>query len=1372
MKNTKLFSGLVATTLLTQTLMPGVTAMAQEVAAATAVTAELKVMHTSDIHGNLMDYDYYTNQNGAYGLTRVATLIEAERAAAKNVNFPEVDNSMLFENGDLIQGNPLGDYYATVNPVQPGETHPIYEALNTLGFDGATAGNHEFNFGLDFLKQIVGEFNAPYLNANVKMTGTNAPLFGEGTEYQILEEEVVTSEGNIETVKVGVTGLVAPAILRWDESHLKGKVEVEDMVQAATRVTAEMKAQGADVVVVMAHTGAGNGNGDVNAENAGLDLLAVPGLDLVMAGHSHFSTTNQDANTFLVQPAEWGKELGVMDFGLVKQADGSWNVDMSESTARVAKVTADTPNNPAMVATVSTAHEATLDYVATAVATSEIAIDSYFSQVTDNLSLELVQQAQTWYVENQIANGNADLAPYAELPILSAAAPFKAGGRNYDDLTYYVDIAAGELTMGDFSNLYIYPNTLTVVKVTGEDVKNWLEVSAGQFNQITPGTQGEELLNTNFRSYNFDVINGVTYQIDVTQPARFVGGKLVDANANRIVNLEFNGEAINPNQEFLIITNNYRAGGGDFAPAVNGDKIVLADSIENRQVITEYAQMLGTVTADNLQVDHNWSLADVDQTTVNFTSATKATEQTQWYGNTHISEQENNGAGLSTYTIDLDTTKAISIMHTNDMHGRLAAESSSLGVAKLKTFVDEVNPDFLFDAGDAFQGLPLSNESKGMMMLEAMNAIGYDAMTVGNHEFDFGYEQAKTYVNEADFPILASNILDKMTNESAFEQTHMFEAYGIQVGVVGVATPETAEKTHPDNVTNVTFQNPYTTTQAAVNQLQADGADIIIALSHLGLDASSTDRADLLAEQVEGLDLIIDGHSHTTLTEPMVVNGTPIVQTGEYLKNVGLVTVEYNTLFDTLGTIDARLEETAGNLANLAENPELKTIVEQAQADFDDRTNIPVFESEVTFDGAREHVRTRETNLGNMITDAMADYGQTGGFKNRTDFAVTNGGGIRANLNVGTVTLKDIITVLPYGNQIAQIPLTGSEIIAMYEKSLGAFPAANGGFLQSSKDIRVNYNVANESGSRVLSIAIADENGVFQPLDEAKTYYVAMPDFLSVGGDGYTMLAGKPREEGITLDSVVAEFTQAAGFDSKVYTWENGPERLLAIEIAADEIILANPETTIDTTKNTINFGEFIIQYLPTMMIQRTTEMITFVNSALETMMTLDLVNGTLTMIDQVTKDEYVITEELFSFNKYQQRLFRSQAVTAYQIDLTTKEILVDGQVVGTYTGDAVLTYANDGSIQFTHPTQVGLPAPGEGSEGTVTPEVQPEADQGFGPDGNVTPEVGQTTDGTPQPEGTLPDTGMSQAEAMLVVGALVMLTGTATVVARRKHSA
>ncbi|MGL5548439.1 MAG: 5'-nucleotidase C-terminal domain-containing protein, partial [Culicoidibacterales bacterium] len=742
------------------------------------------------------------------------------------------------------------------------------------------------------------------------------------------------------------------------------------------------------------------------------------------------------------------------------------------------------------------------------------------------------------------------------------------------------------------------------------------------------------------------------------------------------------------------------------------------------------------------------------------------------------------------------------------------------------TFVDQTQPDLLFDAGDALQGLPLSNESQGMMMLEAMNAIGYDAMAVGNHEFDFGYAQAQTYVNEANFPILASNILDKMKNESAFEQTTMFELYGIQVGVVGVATPETAEKTHPDNVVDVTFQDPYTTTQAAVDQLEADGADIIIALSHLGLDASSAERADLLAEQVEGLDLIIDGHSHTKLTEPLVVNGIPIVQTGEYLNNVGVIELTYDTATDEV-TIAATLEATKDNLANLAEDESLSAIVAKAQVDFDERTNIPVFENSVLFDGARENVRTRETNLGNMITDAMANYGQTGGFKNRTDFAVTNGGGIRADLNVGTVTLKDIITVLPFGNQISQIPLTGAEIMAMYEKSVGVFPATNGGFLHSSKDIRVNYNVANETGERVLNIAIADETGTFQPLDEAKTYYVAMPDFLSVGGDGYTMLAGKAREEGGTLDSVVADFTKATSFDSTTYAWDNGPERLLATNVTANEPVLADPETTLDLTNQTVNFGQFSINYDATFVVKQTEEVITFLNIMLEPMMTLDLTTGTLTISDNLAMASYVLTADLFSY-ELTQPFARSQAVTNYQIDLTTQAIIVDGQTIGTYTGTYALAIAADGSVTFDHPTQVGLPEVELGPEGDVTPEVTPEvetpevetpevdapAQEGFGPEGDVTPEVtpevvtpevetpeadapaqegfGPEGDVTPEvtpevvtpevtpeaetpegnPEETLPDTGMAQAEMIVALATISLMTSAVVLIKKRNQTA
>lgn len=711
--------------------------------------------------------------------------------------------------------------------------------------------------------------------------------------------------------------------------------------------------------------------------------------------------------------------------------------------------------------------------------------------------------------------------------------------------------------------------------------------------------------------------------------------------------------------------------------------------------------------------------------------------------------------------------QTITIMHTNDIHGRLVADSSSLGVAKLKTFVDQVQPDFLFDAGDALQGLPLSNESKGMMMLEAMNAIGYDAMVVGNHEFDFGYDIAKQYVNTADFPVLSTNILDKLTQESAFEKTHMFEAYGIQIGVIGVSTPETAEKTHPDNVVDVVFEDPYITTQIAVDVLEQQGADIIIALSHLGLDPSSVDRSDLLAERVTGLDLIIDGHSHTTLYEPLIVNRTPIVQTGGYLNNVGLVEVTYDTKTNAVVDVQGHLEATKDNLVHIQQDEELQSLVAQAQADFDERTNVPVFENTVLLDGVREHVRTRETNLGNLITDAMADYGQTGGFKNRTDFAVTNGGGIRANLEIGTVTLGNIITVLPFGNQISQIPLTGAEIIAMYEKSVGEYPAANGGFLQSSRDIIVNYNVAANKGERILTISIADENGQYHLLDEEQTYYVAMPDFLSVGGDGYTMLAGKVREEGGTLDSVVANYTKLETFISETYAWSTGSERLLATNFTSDIPILTSPMTTIDVSGQMITFGEVKVTFDAEIIMKQTDTQIELYTYDMKKIVTLDLVNKSLTIQDAITSDTYVVAGGLFMFTPMVHNTRGGQAVQAYEIDLVTGNIHVDGVVIGQYTQPLSLSITQEGGVMFNHPDQTGLPEVGLGPDGDVTPELSATPESNISP----TPDTNEQMNNNSASQ-TLPETGMVHSQQLLGIGIVMILSGSVIVYRRARKIA
>lgn len=593
-----------------------------------AAAVKLRLMETSDIHDHIMDYDYYSDAaTEKFGLARTATLIQKMRSEAKN--------SILVDNGDLIQGNPMGDYMAKVKPLQPGQVHPVMKALNLLNYDVATLGNHEFNFGLNFLSETYNDAKFPYVNANVYIDDEKDDK-NYFNPYKIIEKKVTDENGQEQTLKIGYLGLVTPQITIWDKNNLQGKVVTKDIVQTAQKFVPEMKAAGADLVVVLAHTGIDTVEHDPGAENAVYDLAAkVPGIDAIVSGHQH-NLFPGDArfngvkgidnvkgtinNIPVVMPKSWGSNLGVIDMDLVK-TDGKWKVSDSKSAApSIYDAAAKKPladRYQPIIDAVKSEHEGTLEYIREEVGQTSAPINSFFALVQDDPSVQIVNDAQSWFAKDKLKG-----TEFEKLPMLSAAAPFKSGGRMGAD--YYTNISTGKLAVKNIGDLYLYDNTLQVVKLKGSEVKNWLEMSAGAFNQINPSkTEEQPLLNLDFPSYNFDVIDGVTYQIDVTQPAKYdKDGKVINENASRIVNLKYNGKAIDNNQDFLVVTNNYRASGGGYFPGLNDSKIVYKGPDENRQALLSYIEENKTI---NPSADNNWSVAgDAEKANVTFESSQKS----------------------------------------------------------------------------------------------------------------------------------------------------------------------------------------------------------------------------------------------------------------------------------------------------------------------------------------------------------------------------------------------------------------------------------------------------------------------------------------------------------------------------------------------------------------------------------------------------------------------------------------------------------------------------------------------------------------------------------------------------------------------------
>ncbi len=618
-------------------------------------TVKLRILETSDIHVNLMNYDYYqTKTDNKVGLVQTATLVNKARE--------EVKNSVLFDDGDALQGTPLGDYVANKiknqeNSVDSNYVHPLYRVMNLMKYDVISLGNHEFNYGLDYLKEVTGKTKIPVINSNVYRDDHDGN--DENDEhyfdrpYHILEKEVMDEAGQKQIVKIGVMGFVPPQIMNWDKANLEGQVKAKDIVETAKKMVPKMKAEGADVIVALAHSGVDKSGYNVGMENASYYLTEVPGVNAVLMGHSHTEVKDVFNGVPVVMPGVFGSNLGIIDMQL-KKVNGKWEVQKDQSKPQLRPI-ADSKGNPLvesdqkLVNEIKDEHEKTIEYVNTHVGETKAPINSYFSLVQDDPSVQIVTNAQKWYVEQELKK--PEYEKIKDIPVLSAGAPFKAGGRN--GATYYTDIPAGTLAIKNVADLYVYPNTLYAVKVNGAQVKEWLEMSAGQFNQINPKPKEkieQQLVNTGYPTYNFDIIDGLKYEIDVTQPAKYdKDGKVVNANTNRIVNMTYEGKPVADDQEFIVATNNYRGSSKTF-PGVSEGEVIYQSQDETRQIIVKYMQETPVI---NPTADKNWTFKPIvaDKLNTTFDSSPNAQKYIKKDGNiSYVGPSENQ---FAKYAIDI-----------------------------------------------------------------------------------------------------------------------------------------------------------------------------------------------------------------------------------------------------------------------------------------------------------------------------------------------------------------------------------------------------------------------------------------------------------------------------------------------------------------------------------------------------------------------------------------------------------------------------------------------------------------------------------------------------------------------------------------------
>jgi len=1037
---------------------------------------KFRIMETTDIHTNLLNYDYYKNANyEKVGLAKTATLVKEARA--------EVKNSVLVDNGDLIQGTPLGTYEAKIDPLKEGEVHPVFKAMNLMGYDIATLGNHEFNYGLDFLDEAYDDANFPHINANVFVDDhDNNPTNDRNkfNPYKIMNKKIVDEQGKTHVIKVGFIGFAPPQINEWDKANLEGKVITKNIVETAKKFIPEMREQGADVIVAMTHSGF-SANKE-NTEDVIYSLSEVSGIDAITFSHTHKVFPAKTEATldalFLgadkkplpgvdnakgtingvpaVQAGYGGGSLGLIDLTLKKEK-GKWSVVNSQSSTREVWVDVKDPvtgktktestvaPDQEIVNAIKPNHDATVNYVNTPIGTTTDDIHSYFSLVQDDPSIQVVTNAQKWFVEKYVAEKKPE---YKNLPILSVGAPFKAG-RN--GVAEYTEIKKGDLTIRSAGDLYLYDNTLKAVKVKGSVVKEWIEMTAGKFNQIDPTkTEEQALLNPSFPVYNFDVIDGVNYQIDVTKPARYdVNGNLVNNHSSRVMNLTYNGQPLDLNQEFIVVTNNYRAGGGGNFPGVKGSELVVDSADENRQILMDYISEMKSITPT---ADSNWSIAPINgDVNVTFTTSPRAEEFIKPSSNISFTNKTDS-AGFGIFKLDLGIAPKenikVQLLGLNDFHGQLdtdtkvtlngqevLAGSMEYTAAAMKQR-EATNPNtLLVHAGDMIGGSPLiSALFQDEPTVEVMEAMGFDVGTVGNHEFDEGIVELKRMINGGEhpkgtkgydgmnFPVIAANAYDTSTGQLITQPYAIKEVGGKKIGFIGVVTQETPSMIIRKGNETLEIRDEVEAINHYTEVLKQQGIEAIVVLAHNPtLQTGKTDVFDAtdIAEKVDDeVDVIFAAHNHVFVDKE--VDNKLIVQaysygsafsdvdleldaeTGEIVKKEAEVVTVYQKDYTPDSTVSAIMKKYEDLIAPI-----------KAEIVGDSMQTLPKGYPSTELNG--------DFALGNLIADGMKHA-------MNADFAMMNGGGVRAQLDAGEVTFGDLFAIQPFGNILNKVNLSGADL--------------------------------------------------------------------------------------------------------------------------------------------------------------------------------------------------------------------------------------------------------------------------------------------------------------------------------------------------------
>jgi 2',3'-cyclic-nucleotide 2'-phosphodiesterase/3'-nucleotidase len=579
------------------------------------IAVDLRLIATSDLHASLLPYDYCANRAvSGRSLSEISRQIATARA--------QVPNSLLFDNGDFLQGTPLADFIAS--RLRRRRAHPVIAAFNTLGYDAVTLGNHEFNYGVPFLTSALNHARFPVVSANIVTRMGKGPLRDQTfvPPYAILKRKVVDRAGRTHNLRIGVIGFAPPQIEVWDRDQVQGQIRMRDIIAAARAWLPRLKARGADVIVALAHTGIGSVEIEEGMENAATALASLPEVDAVIAGHCHQAFPGLGvpaapgvdpklgllAGKPAVMPGHSGSHLGVIDLVLTSDPTGPRRWQVASGSARLGVATGRvTATAPLLRKAIGPDHRAALAWSRQVLGETRVALHTHFATVAPCAATDFIAGLKADHVRVALAGTR-----WADVPVLASAAPFRSGGRG--GASSFTDVGPGVVRMRNVSELYLFPNSLVGVALTGAQLANWLERSASIFRQVMPEEQDVPLHDDRVPGFAFEAIPGLNYAIDLSRPSRFdPRGRLVHPDARRIVGLTYGGALVKPDQRFILATNNHRFNVETLAVGGAVPEPVYTSGIRMQAMIAEQIRLRGVI---GQPAQRNWHFLPMPGTTV------------------------------------------------------------------------------------------------------------------------------------------------------------------------------------------------------------------------------------------------------------------------------------------------------------------------------------------------------------------------------------------------------------------------------------------------------------------------------------------------------------------------------------------------------------------------------------------------------------------------------------------------------------------------------------------------------------------------------------------------------------------------------------